>query len=143
MSGQHPRHRLDDLLTNGVRLSLVAALDGLDKAEFALVRDAVEVSDSELSKQVATLEAAGYVRVDKGKVGRRPRTWLSITAGGASAYRTHLKALRDIAAQDIAARPASAETAESLTSEVPRPDARETLPAADKTAMWLPHARRR
>jgi DNA-binding MarR family transcriptional regulator len=131
MSGQHPRHRLDDLLTNGVRLSLVAALDGLDKAEFALVRDAVEVSDSELSKQVATLEAAGYVRVDKGKVGRRPRTWLSITAGGASAYRMHLKALRDIAAQDIAA-PASAETAESLTSEVPRPEVRETLPAADK-----------
>ena len=66
MSGQHPRHRLDDLLTNGVRLSVVAALDGLVEAEFALVRDAVEVSDSELSKQVATLEAAGYVRVDKG-----------------------------------------------------------------------------
>ena len=132
MSGQHPRHRLDDLLTSGVRLSLVAALDGLDKAEFALVRDAVEVSDSELSKQVATLEAAGYVRVDKGKVGRRPRTWLSITPDGASAYRTHLNALRDIAAQDIVARPVSAEAASPLAGEVLRPDVRETVPAADK-----------
>jgi DNA-binding MarR family transcriptional regulator len=103
MSRRHPRHRLDDLLINGVRLSVVAALDGLDRAEFALVRDAIEVTDSELSKQVATLEAAGYVRVDKGKVGRRPRTWLSITPDGASAYRAHLTALRDIAAQDIAA----------------------------------------
>jgi DNA-binding MarR family transcriptional regulator len=100
MSGRHPRHRLDGLLTNGVRLSVLAALDGLDKAEFALVRDVVEVSDSELSKQVATLEAAGYVRVDKGKVGRRPRTWLSITTDGATAYRVHLEALREIAAHD-------------------------------------------
>jgi DNA-binding MarR family transcriptional regulator len=102
MSRQHPRHRLDDLLINGVRLSVVAALDGLDRAEFALIRDAIEVTDSELSKQIATLEAAGYVRVDKGKVGRRPRTWLSITPDGASAYRAHLTALRDIAEQDIA-----------------------------------------
>lgn len=50
-----------------------------------------------LSKQVAALEAAGYVQVDKGRVGRRPRTWLSITPQGPSAYRAHLQALRDIA----------------------------------------------
>ena len=104
MNRQHPRHRLDDLLTNGVRLSIVAALNGLERAEFGLVRDAVEVSDSDLSKQIATLEAAGYVQVDKGKVGRRPRTWLSITRNGASAYQAHLAALHDIAAQDGAAQ---------------------------------------
>ncbi|MFZ0160540.1 MAG: transcriptional regulator [Kineosporiaceae bacterium] len=101
MSAVHPRHRLDDLLTHGVRLSVLAALDSVEKAEFALVRDAVEVSDSVLSKQVALLEAAGYVQVDKGKVGRRPRTWLSTTPSGATAYREHLRALRDIAAQDV------------------------------------------
>lgn len=67
----HPRHRLDDLLTHAVRFSVVAALDGVEKAEFALVRDSVEVSDSVLSKQVALLERAGYVDVEKGRVGRR------------------------------------------------------------------------
>ncbi len=101
MSTSHPRHRLDDLLTHGVRLSLLAALDSVEKAEFALVRDVLEVSDSVLSKQAALLEAAGYLQVDKGRVGRRPRTWLSITADGAAAYRAHLYALRDIAAQDV------------------------------------------
>ena len=44
------------------------------------------------------------VGVEKGRVGRRPRTWLSITPHGASAYQAHLTALRDIAAQDIPAQ---------------------------------------
>ena len=134
MSGRHPRHRLDDLLTNGVRLSVVAALDGLDKAEFALVRDTVEISDSDLSKQVATLEAAGYVQVDKGKVGRRPRTWLSITRDGTSAYRTHLTALRDIAAQEIETQGGSKQGTAALDSAAPgaQPDLHATPTPAGK-----------
>jgi hypothetical protein len=36
MSGRHPRHRLDDLLTNGVRLTVLAALNGLARVEAAL-----------------------------------------------------------------------------------------------------------
>lgn len=96
-SGTHPRHRLDDLLGHAVRLSVVAALAGVQKAEFALVRDTVEVSDSVLSKQAALLEDAGYVAVEKGRVGRRPRTWLSLTSTGRTAYERHVEALRAIA----------------------------------------------
>ena len=50
-----------------------------DKAEFRLIRDTVELTDSALSQQVTTLEQAAYVKVTKGQVGRRPRTWLSAT----------------------------------------------------------------
>jgi len=96
----HPRRYLDDLLTHAVRFSIVAALAGVEKAEFALVRDSVEISDSVLSKQVAILEEAGYVGVEKGRVGRMPRTWLSLTPAGDNAYRKHIAALRAIA--DIA-----------------------------------------
>jgi len=97
VTGTHPRHKLDDLLTNPVRLSVVAALAGVDRAEFALIRDSVEISDQLLSKQVALLEAAGYVDVEKGRVGRRPRTWLKLTGSGDAAYRRHVTALRAIA----------------------------------------------
>ncbi len=93
----HPRHGLDDRLVHAVRFSVVAALDGVEKAEFGLVRDSVEVSDSMLSKQVALLEEAGYVDVEKGRVGRRPRTWLRLTPAGQVAYRAHVDALRAIA----------------------------------------------
>ncbi|MDT3441881.1 transcriptional regulator [Pseudofrankia sp. BMG5.37] len=59
--------------------------------------DTVEISDSVLSKQVAVLETAGLVEVRKGYVGKRPRTWLSLTATGRHAFADHLDALREIA----------------------------------------------
>ena len=39
----HPRHGLDTLLGHGVRFSVVAALAGVENAEFAAVRDSVEI----------------------------------------------------------------------------------------------------
>ncbi|CAM3775668.1 ArsR family transcriptional regulator [Tsukamurella ocularis] len=95
--GGHARHRLDDVIHAPVRLSIVAALAKVENAEFAAVRDAVELSDSVLSKQAAQLEAAGYVAIKKGYVGKRPRTWLSLTARGRAAFDSHLAALRTIA----------------------------------------------
>jgi DNA-binding MarR family transcriptional regulator len=96
-ASQHPRHSLDDLLTHPIRFSIVAALDGVEKAEFAAVRDSVEITAPTLSKQIALLEGAGYVGVEKGRVGRQPRTWLSLTDAGKGAYTQHVSALRRIA----------------------------------------------
>lgn len=93
----HARHRLDEVIHAPIRFSIVATLSSVDQAEFSAVRDAVEVSDSVLSKQVSTLESAGYVKVRKGYVGKRPRTWLSLTSTGRAALALHLAALREIA----------------------------------------------
>ncbi|WP_353950889.1 transcriptional regulator [Knoellia sp. S7-12] len=93
----HARHQLDEHIHAPVRFSIVAALATVDESEFATVRDAIEVSDSVLSKQASALEAAGYVKVRKGYVGKRPRTWLSLTGRGRTAYAKHLTALREIA----------------------------------------------
>ena len=96
----HPRHELDDLLAHPVRFSIVALLAAANKVEFSFVRDHVEVTDSMLSKQVSALEQAGYIKVDKGFVGKRPRTWLSVTREGRRTFERHLTALRDIAGAD-------------------------------------------
>ncbi len=94
---QHARFELDEVIHAPVRFSIVAALAKVDEAEFAAVRDAVQVSDSVLSKQVSQLEQAGYVVVKKGYIGKRPRTWLKLSAEGEAAYTRHLAALRAIA----------------------------------------------
>ncbi|WP_017613445.1 winged helix-turn-helix domain-containing protein [Nocardiopsis salina] len=94
---KHPRSRLDEVIHSPVRFSVVAALAGADQAEFRFVRDAVEVSDSQLSKQVSVLEKAGYVKVGKFAVGRRTRTSLSLTPEGRAAFDAHVRALREIA----------------------------------------------
>lgn len=97
MDGAHARHQLDEVIHAPVRFSIVAALDQVDEADFAHVRDTIEISDSVLSKQSTRLEAAGYVKIRKGYVGKRPRTWLSLTSTGRTAYRRHLQALHAIA----------------------------------------------
>jgi DNA-binding MarR family transcriptional regulator len=95
-AGIHPRHRVDDLLTAPVRLSIVAALSRLDELDFVVLRDSIEVSDSVLSKQLSSLADAGYVKISKGQRGRRPRTWLTLTAEGRVALTAHLAALAAI-----------------------------------------------
>jgi DNA-binding MarR family transcriptional regulator len=94
---RHPRHELDDLLGHPVRFSMMALLAAADRVEFGFIRDHVEVSDSVLSKQMSALEQAGYVKVRKGFVGKRPRTWLSLTGDGRRVFARHLAALREIA----------------------------------------------
>lgn len=89
--------KTDETFHAPVRFSIAASLAAVDKAEFAFVRDAIGVSDSTLSKQAATLETAGYLEVIKGYVGKRPRTWFSLTPAGRAAFTEHLDALRAIA----------------------------------------------
>lgn len=89
----HPRLDLDEYLSLPVRLSIVAALAKVEEAEFGAVRDTIEVTDPVLSKQVGVLENAGYVAAKKGYVGKRPRTWLSLTDAGREALSRHLAAL--------------------------------------------------
>ncbi|QNE48371.1 transcriptional regulator [Glaciihabitans sp. INWT7] len=96
---QHPRHRLDDHLQNPVRFSIVAALDRAGTLGFGEVRDAVEITDSALSKQVSLLEADGYLAVGKSFAGKMPRTSLTLTRQGRRAWRAHLEALREIAGE--------------------------------------------
>jgi DNA-binding MarR family transcriptional regulator len=93
----HARFQLDEVIHSPVRFSIVAALAKVDEAEFAAVRDAVQVSDSVLSKQITQLEQVGYVVVKKGYVGKRPRTWLRLSPEGTAAFARHLAALRAIA----------------------------------------------
>ena len=99
MSDEHPRHDLIDALTNPVRFSVVAALNGVDNLEFATLRDQVQVSDSVLSRQASQLEGLGIVAIKKGYVGKRPRTWLSLTKDGRAQWARHLAALRQIAGE--------------------------------------------
>ncbi|MEZ5087208.1 MAG: transcriptional regulator [Tessaracoccus sp.] len=105
MTSTHPRHELVDALTHPVRFSLVAALNGMESAEFALIRDQLQVSDSVLSRQASQLEELGIVAIKKGYVGKRPRTWLSLTAEGRRQWVAHLAALQAIASLGVPSPP--------------------------------------
>ena len=73
---------LDRHLQAPARLKLVTMLTAVSEAEFAVVRDRLDVSDSVLSKHLSALAEVGYVRVRKGAHQGRRTTWLSLTAAG-------------------------------------------------------------
>ncbi|WP_425839831.1 winged helix-turn-helix domain-containing protein [Streptomyces fractus] len=86
----------DAVLLDPTRLTIVSLLAGVEWAEFGWLRDEAGVSASALSKQVSTLEAKGYVEVKKGYVGKRPRTWVSLSGTGRGALEHHVAALQQV-----------------------------------------------
>ena len=88
---------LDPVTHAPARLQIAAVLAGVSQAEFATVRELVNVSDSVLSKHLSALSEAGYVRLRKAALAGRRRTWLSLTREGARAFRGHVAALQQLA----------------------------------------------
>jgi DNA-binding MarR family transcriptional regulator len=75
---------------------MCAVLSAVDQVQFAAMRDRLEVSDSVLSKHVAALAEAGYVRSRKALADGRRTTWLSLTPTGRRAFADHVAALRAV-----------------------------------------------
>jgi DNA-binding MarR family transcriptional regulator len=88
--------RFDDLIHAPTRLAIVSLLAASEAADFKFIRDSVALSDSALSKQLTTLEEAGYVQIRKSFVGKRPRTSARLTTAGRAAFEQHVAALQAI-----------------------------------------------
>jgi DNA-binding MarR family transcriptional regulator len=88
--------RFDELIHPSTRLSIVALLAAVDWVDFAFVRDELGLSDSALSKQLSTLEEAGYVAIERPLTDRRRRVRARLTPAGRKAFEGHVAALRAI-----------------------------------------------
>jgi DNA-binding MarR family transcriptional regulator len=88
--------RFDELIHPSTRLSIVALLAAVDWADFSFVRDELGLSDSALSKQLSTLEEAGYVAIERPLSERRRRVRARLTPVGRKAFDGHVAALRAI-----------------------------------------------
>lgn len=87
---------LDPLIHPPARLQLVTTLTAVAEAEFSTLREALEVSDSVLSKHISALVSAGYLRSRKGTHEGRRTTWVGLTDAGRRALRDHVAALREL-----------------------------------------------
>jgi len=92
----HPSRRLDDAVHQRTRLGILAVLCESGRADFAYLRDTLELTDGNLSRNISRLEHAGYVRVEKVLEGRRVRTWLAATRAGQGALDAEIAALSEI-----------------------------------------------
>ena len=97
---------LDDVIHQPLRLRIMAALNaqppkgGLD---FSRLKKLTGATDGNLGAHIETLAKAGYVRVDKAFVAKRPQTTVSASATGRAAFARHVALLRQIIESDAGA----------------------------------------
>ncbi|WP_341952778.1 transcriptional regulator [Salinibacterium sp. TMP30] len=93
--------RFDDVIHAPLRLRISGLLRPVDKLDFAVLRNALDVSDATLSKHLKTLIGAGYVVSDKASTSDRGDArrvmWLSLSPAGRYAFDAHVRALQEIA----------------------------------------------
>jgi len=90
---------LDPIIHQPVRLQIMAALTALPddaQLDFVALRKMLELTDGNLSVHLRKLEDAGYVRMEKTFVGRKPRTFIAATPEGRAAFDEHVRALKRI-----------------------------------------------
>ncbi len=86
---------LDPLLHSQLRLAIISLLVGLDEADFVYLKERTEATAGNLSVQIDKLSQAGYIEVEKGFEGKRPRTVCRITAQGRTDFAQYVDALKD------------------------------------------------
>ncbi|MFC9068373.1 transcriptional regulator [Streptomyces harbinensis] len=123
----------DELIHPATRLSVVALLASTEWADFGFIRDSLSLSDSALSKQLHTLEDAGYLDLRKESSGRKRRTRVRLTERGRTAFDGHVAALRAIV--EGAAGPAAVTGLGTGTATGPGTDADRAGAAAAPAAV--------
>ncbi|WP_053719592.1 transcriptional regulator [Saccharothrix sp. NRRL B-16348] len=100
----HPTASLDDVVHQKHRLGILTVAAEAKRVEFGYLRSTLELTAGNLSRHIAVLEQAGLVAVEKGYDGKRPRTWVSVTAAGRAALAAEMTALRALVERHVASR---------------------------------------
>ena len=79
---------LDPLLHSQLRLAIMSILLSVEEAEF------VYITAGNLSVQLDKLNEAGYIEIEKGFAGKKPRTVCRITDKGRLAMEEYVNTLR-------------------------------------------------
>jgi len=87
--------RLDPLLHEPVRLTLLAALAPSDYVEFSALLSLIGVSKSALSKHVSALTDAGIVTVTSSPADKRARR-IALSDAGRESFDAYLRRLEEI-----------------------------------------------
>lgn len=85
---------LNPLLHSQLRLAIISILMNVEEADFVFLKEKTESTAGNLSVQLDKLSAAGYISIEKGMSGKRPRTVCAITQEGIKAFEEYVEALR-------------------------------------------------
>jgi DNA-binding MarR family transcriptional regulator len=94
-----PFLQLDRVIHEKGRLAIMSMLAATPELAFTELRDALSMTDGNLTSHTRTLQEAGYVSVNKSYANNRPLTTCSLTAAGRKAFASYIDLLEQILQQ--------------------------------------------
>jgi DNA-binding MarR family transcriptional regulator len=85
--------QIDEVIHGRVRLGIMAHLVRAEAADFNELKALLNATQGNLSIHLRKLEEAGYVQIEKGYLGRKPRTRVRLTMKGRQAFAAYLDAI--------------------------------------------------
>lgn len=87
---------LDDAFLQKARLGIMSTVLALGEADFKLLKEALALSDGNLSTHLTVLEERGYIESRKEFLHRKPHTTYSPSEAGRKAFQRYLLTLERI-----------------------------------------------
>ena len=94
-----PFLQLDRVIHEKGRLAIMSMLAAAPELSFTEMRDALGMTDGNLTTHIRTLQEAGYVSITKSFRNNRPHTTCSLTASGKKAFTNYINLLETIIQQ--------------------------------------------
>ncbi len=93
---KNPIENLNKIFDSRIRLGIMSALMVNAEVNFNDMKDLIQLTDGNLASHLKTLEESGYIKVQKGFIGRKTNTLYSVTKAGEKAFKNHLLALEEM-----------------------------------------------
>ena len=91
-----PFLQIDRVIHEKGRLAIMSMLAAAPELSFTEMRDALGMTDGNLTTHIRTLQEAGYLSVTKSYQKNRPLTTCSLTAAGKRAFMNYINLLEQI-----------------------------------------------
>jgi len=93
---KNPINGLNKVFDNRIRLGVMSVLVVNDGVSFNDLKQMLEVTDGNLATHLVNLQENGFIKVNKGFVGRKTNTTYAITKAGEKAFGDHISALENM-----------------------------------------------
>ena len=95
-----PFLQLDRVIHEKGRLAIMSMLAASPELSFTELRNALSMTDGNLTTHIRTLQEEGFVAVSKSYAKNRPLTTCSLTPGGRKAFASYIDLLEQIVRQN-------------------------------------------
>ena len=92
----NPIKDLNKIFDSRIRLGIMSALMVNAEVSFNELKELLDITDGNLASHLKTLEENGFIKVQKGFIGRKTNTTYSVTKTGERVFRAHLDALEQM-----------------------------------------------